>query len=91
MYATGKIELAMSPALVVPSSSLVVRDGRSYVFVLARQGDTARVRAQLVNVGRRQGHFIEIVSGVDKDVEVAESGAGFLSDGERVRIASPLT
>ncbi|HEY0680985.1 MAG TPA: efflux RND transporter periplasmic adaptor subunit [Steroidobacter sp.] len=90
MYAAGKIGLATTAALVVPSSSIVVRDGRSYAFVVARQGDTARVTAHAVKVGRRQEHFVEVVSGLAEGVDIAESGAGFLSDGDRVRIVKPL-
>jgi RND family efflux transporter MFP subunit len=90
MYATGKIGLATSPALVVPSASLVTRDGRNYVFVVAKQSDTNRVTAQLVDVGRRAGPFVEIVTGLAEGAVVAESGAGFLSDGDHVRIAKSL-
>jgi RND family efflux transporter MFP subunit len=91
MYATGTIGLAMSPALVVPSSSIVVRDGRSYAFVVDTQGDTARVSANVVKVGRRQGHLVEVISGLEEGTDIAANGAGFLSDGDRVRIARPLT
>lgn len=90
MYAAGKIGLGTSAALVVPSSSLVVRDGRSYAFAVAREGDIGRVTTRAVKVGRRQGPFVEIVSGLDEGVDIAETGAGFLSDGDRVRIATSL-
>lgn len=90
MYAAGKIALATSDALVIPSSSLVVRDGRSYAFVVAKQGDAARVSAHAVKVGRRQGHLLEVVSGLAEGMAVADKGAGFLSDGDRVRIARTL-
>lgn len=36
MYASGRIELPSSPALTVPDTSVILRDGRSYVFVLGR-------------------------------------------------------
>lgn len=90
MYATGKVGLTTSPALVVPSSSVVVRDGRSYAFVVARQCDTGRVTAHAVKAGRRQGPRVEIVSGLSEGMDVADSGAGFLADGDRVRIARPI-
>lgn len=90
MYAAGKIGLDTSPALVVPSSSIVVRDGRSYAFVFDQQGDAGRVSAHAVKVGRREGHLVEVVSGLAEGMNVADNGAGFLSDGDRVRLAKPL-
>ena len=91
MYAAGRIGLTESEALIVPSSSIVVRDGRSYAFVVARQGDTGRVSARAVNVGRREGRFVEVVSGLSEGMDVAENGAGFLADGNVVRIARSVT
>lgn len=90
MYAAGKIGLTESPALVVPSSSIVVRDGRSYAFVVDRNNDTGRVSARAVDSGRREGRLIEIVSGLSEGMDVAENGAGFLADGDLVRIAKPI-
>lgn len=90
MYAAGKIGLTQTPALVVPSSSIVVRDGRNYAFVVDRQGDTAHVSARFIKVGRREGSLVEVVSGLTQGTYVAANGAGFLSDGEHVRIASPI-
>ena len=89
MYAAGRIGLTESQALVVPSSSIVVRDGRSYAFVVERHGDTGRVNARLVDVGRREGSLVEIVSGLSEGMDVAGNGAGFLTDGDLVRIAKP--
>ncbi|MET0497747.1 MAG: efflux RND transporter periplasmic adaptor subunit [Steroidobacteraceae bacterium] len=89
MYAAGRIGLTESQALVVPSSSIVVRDGRSYAFVVTRNGDTGRINARAVNVGRREGRFVE-VSGLSEGMDVAENGAGFLADGDLVRIAKPI-
>ncbi len=85
MYADGKIELAESPALIVPGESVVVRDGRSYVFRV--NGDT--VERVAVTVGRRQGDWIEITQGVQPGEQVAVRGAGFLNDGDTVRISDP--
>ena len=89
MYAAGRIGLTESQALVVPSSSIVVRDGRSYAFVVTRNGDMGRINAHAVNVGRREGRFVE-VSGLSEGMDVAENGAGFLADGDLVRIAKPI-
>lgn len=88
MYAAGTIELSPSPALVVPAASVVIRDGRSIVFALERQigADTATIAARVVNAGRRRQGQVEILSGIDAGDRVVEQGAGFLNDGDLVRI-----
>jgi RND family efflux transporter MFP subunit len=86
MYAQGTILLPATPALVVPAASVVIRDGRSIVFgVENRAGDTARIAARVVDVGRRREGQVEIVSGVKIDELIVEQGAGFLNDGDLVR------
>lgn len=87
MYATGSVVLAESPALTVPAASVVIRDGRSYVPKL----DGDRISLQAVTVGRRQGDAVEILSGITVGDKVAERGAGFLNDGDLVRIAAAPT
>lgn len=88
MYASGTILLAPSPALVVPAGSVVIRDGRSIVFVLGPPvgADTARASQRNVTVGRRRHADAEIVSGLALDERIVEQGAGFLNDGDLVRV-----
>lgn len=88
MYAVGKIQLGQSPAVVVPASAVIVQDGGSHVFLVQRRGAVARVSSVRVVTGRKEGPDVEIVEGVGVGAEVALDGAGFLSDGERVRVAS---
>lgn len=91
MYASGHIVVSQRPALVVPATSVVIRDGRSYVFTLPGQDVgvevSAQVSAQAVTVGRRQGSEVEIVQGLVDAQRVAVQGAGFLNDGDTVRVA----
>ena len=63
MYVSGRIDLAQSPALVVPGESVVIRDGRSYVFAV--QGN--RVSQVAVTTGRRVNNQIEIIEGLDSE------------------------
>jgi RND family efflux transporter MFP subunit len=85
MYVAGSVELARTPALTVPGASLVLRDGRSYVF---RLGGDGRVQQQLVSTGRRQGNDVEILSGLAAGDRVVARGAGFLNDGDNVHVVS---
>src|SRR5690606_13489374 len=88
MYAAGTIQLAPSPALVVPASTVVIRDGRSIVFALEQQtqADLATIAARVVTVGRRRHGQVEILSGIGAGERLVEQGAGFLNDGDLVRI-----
>jgi RND family efflux transporter MFP subunit len=86
MYAEGTLLLAKTEALVVPATSIVIRDGRNYVFVLPDEGATKRVVAQAVQIGRRVGDAVEIREGLKPGARVVQQGAGFLNDGDIVRV-----
>jgi len=85
MFARGEFGLGNSGALTVPQQAVVVRDGFSYVFAI---GAGNKVSQQKVAVGRRVGDQVEILSGLKPDASVAVAGAGFLNDGDTVRIGS---
>jgi RND family efflux transporter MFP subunit len=83
MFARGEFELAQSPALTLPQSAVVLREGFAYVFRM--EGDD-RVAQAKVNLGRRVGERIEIVSGLEPVARVVTAGAGFLADGDVVKV-----
>ena len=83
MYARGEFELGASSALTVPQQSLVVRDGFNYLFKI---GADNKASQQKVEVGRRVGDQVEITQGLAADATIAISGAGFLNDGDTVRV-----
>jgi HlyD family secretion protein len=86
MFASGRLELVQARGLTLPQSAVVLRDGFSYVFKVDQRGVVARVK---VGVGRRVGERIELTQGVDEHSRVVSSGAGFLSDGDTVRVVTP--
>ncbi|MFN4117808.1 efflux RND transporter periplasmic adaptor subunit [Acidovorax sp.] len=88
MFARGDFGLGTSDALTVPQESLVVRDGFSYVFVV---GGEQRVQMRKVQTGRRVADRVEILAGLDANAAVAVRGAGFLNDGDLVRVVSGTT
>jgi RND family efflux transporter MFP subunit len=83
MFASGQFELGDSSALTVPQQALIVRDGFSYVF---RLNPNSRVSQLKVATGRRIGQRVEVVSGLAPDASVVVNGAGFLNDGDLVRV-----
>ena len=85
MFASGQFELGTSSAMTVPQQSVVVRDGFSYVFQLKPDNRVSQVKVQS---GRRLGERIEVLSGLVPGATVAVSGAGFLNEGDVVRVAT---
>lgn len=88
MFARGEFALGNSDALTVPQEALVVRDGFSYVFVV---GLEQRVQQRKVQAGRRVADRVEVLTGLDANASVAVRGAGFLNDGDLVRVAAAPT
>ncbi|MDN8286316.1 efflux RND transporter periplasmic adaptor subunit [Acinetobacter baumannii] len=87
MYVTGSIKLGDSLALTVPAKSVIIRDGYDYVLVLSENKNISKVSLRKVTVGRRQGQAIEITDGLNGSEHIVVDGAGFLSDGDVVRVA----
>lgn len=84
MFARGEFDLGSTPALTLPQAAVVVRDGFSYVY---RVNPDNRVSQVKVQTGRVVGDRIEVVNGLDPDARVVAVGAGFLNDGDLVRVA----
>jgi RND family efflux transporter MFP subunit len=82
-FANGRIEISISPAMVVPQTAIVQRDGSNYVFIMT---DAAHVERHLVHVARRQDDSAEVVDGLSADARVVKAGGAFLSDGATVRV-----
>jgi HlyD family secretion protein len=83
MFARGEFELGRASALTLPQSAVLLRDGFAYVFKVGADGKVAQTK---VGVGRRVGERIEITGGLEPNARVVATGAGFLSDGDVVRV-----
>ncbi|MFY2762781.1 efflux RND transporter periplasmic adaptor subunit [Arenimonas sp. MALMAid1274] len=85
MYAQGDLVLGNLPARTVPDQAIVERDGYRYVFVL---GEGNVVSQRRVELGVRQDGLVQVLDGLEADEQVVVEGAGFLSDGDRVRVVA---
>jgi RND family efflux transporter MFP subunit len=83
MFARGEFELGNSSALTVPQQCVVLRDGFSYVFRLNADQHVSQIKLQ---IGRRVGERVEVLAGLDPDAMLVASGAGFLNDGDLVKV-----
>ena len=82
-FARGQFDLGQSAALTVPAQSVVVRDGHNYVFVVGADNKAAQRK---VAIGRRVGERVEVLKGLKAEESVAVQGAGFLNEGDLVKV-----
>ncbi|QSI30659.1 efflux RND transporter periplasmic adaptor subunit [Variovorax sp. RKNM96] len=88
MFARGDFELGRSSAPTVPQASIVPRDGFNNVFVLQPDNRVSQIKVQ---IGRRLNDRIEITSALPEGSQVVVQGAGFLNDGDLVRVVAATT
>ncbi len=81
MFARGEFLLGARPALTLPQSALLLREGFAYVYRI----DGNKVTQTKVTVGRRLDDRVEL-AGIDAGARFVASGVGFLADGDTVRI-----
>ncbi|AXK73222.1 efflux RND transporter periplasmic adaptor subunit [Lysobacter sp. TY2-98] len=87
-YLPGRILVGNAQALVVPATAIVQRDGNPYVFTVDAKGVAHRVR---VRTGTTSNGVVEILDGLASSAQVVDQGAGFLGDGDKVRVVPAVT
>jgi HlyD family secretion protein len=94
MFARGEFEIGAAPAMTLPQSAVVVRDGFSYVMVAQKPAEAGADAALVkltqtkVSTGRRSGDRIEVTGGLKADAQVVATGVAFLADGDLVKVVS---
>ena len=83
MFVRGEFDLGQRAAMTVPSQAVTMQEAFNYVFRLEPDGS---VRQLKVTTGRRFGDRVEILDGLAPDASIASAGAGFLNDGDLVRV-----
>lgn len=82
-HARGEILLSNSSALALPESAVLARDGFPFVYTVGPDNVAHLTR---VETGARQQGLVE-VNGLGADARVVATGAGFVKDGDLVRVA----
>ncbi len=77
---------ARAEALLVPLRSVVLRPAGRVVYVI----ENGVAQQKVVQTGVRIDDKIEIIGGLDKNVQIALDGAGFLSDEAQVRVQEAI-
>ena len=85
MFARGDFLLGRSNAWTVPQSAIVPRDGFNFLMLLQPDNRVAQLK---VDTGRRVGDRVEITTKLPADAKVVVNGAGFLNDGDLVRVVA---
>lgn len=88
MFVRGDIEVSNAEVLTLPQTAVLLRDGFAYVYVLEKvsSGGTAQVRLTKLGLGQRQAERVAVTAGLSPDARVVAAGAGFLTDGDLVRV-----
>ncbi|MCR4823555.1 MAG: efflux RND transporter periplasmic adaptor subunit [Treponema sp.] len=90
----GRVKLvteSVKNAIVLPTSALVTRDGKDYVFVITspKSGKTAAVVGlKPVTKGITVDNAVEITKGLEVGDEVVIKGQTLLNDGSKVNVVS---
>lgn len=79
-YASGRINIGQSNAVIIPAASLVIKDGKTWVFRVKNM----HAEQVAVSIGRRQQNELEILAGVQAGDVLVLEGAGFLNNGDKV-------
>ncbi len=87
-YLSGRVDTGVSEVIAVPEKAVVPRDGFPTVFIVDAQS-TARPRR--IETGGKADGYVEVRKGLEAGAQVVVEGAGFLGDGDKVRVVPAST
>ncbi|MCR5724109.1 MAG: efflux RND transporter periplasmic adaptor subunit [Treponema sp.] len=92
MYARVRLVTdSVNNVIVVPSSAIITRDGKPYVFLIRDKkadGKNAKVQLQPVTVGISVDNLTEVQRGLEAGDEIIIKGQSLLNDGAAVNVVS---
>ena len=83
-YLEGRVNTGLAKVPVVPASAVVLRDGFPTVFVV----EDGVARMARIKRGSTDHGLVEVRDGLEEGAQVVTRGAGFLADGDPVRVVS---
>lgn len=83
MFASGRIDAGTQDVMTVPQSAVVYSENAPGVFVAAPDG---KARMHKVTLGDHLGKDVVIKDGLQPGDKVITTGAGFLNDGDAVKL-----
>lgn len=85
MFARAEIDAGSQPSLTIPAAAVVFRENRAGVYVLA---DDSTVRFAPITEGGRADGLVAVAAGLEAGQRVVVEGAGFLGEGDQVRVVA---
>lgn len=85
MFAKASIDVGDQPALTLPQTAVVFRNSKAGVYVIDAKN---QAHFREVGTGARVGDSVEIAQGLREGERVVVGGAGFLADGDNVRVVA---
>jgi len=82
-FAHATIDIGDRTPLAVPAASVLSREHKSFVYVVNADNT---VSTRDVKTGERVQGFAEVLSGLNQGETVVVRGAGFLKDGDLIRV-----
>jgi RND family efflux transporter MFP subunit len=90
-YLEGRIDTGRARVATVPTAAVVLRDGFATLYTVETKAGASVARAQRVRTGARSDGVVELLDGPKPDQRVVVKGAGFLADGDAVRVVQATT
>ena len=87
MFVSGELMFDEHETVAVPESSVLVKDGKPVVFTLI---DGNLVAEKPVETGLRIDGRVAILKGLEPGDKIVRAGAGFLKDGDKVRVSEGI-
>jgi RND family efflux transporter MFP subunit len=82
-FARAEIDVGSQPVIAVPESAIVYRDGKPNVLVIDQ---SKHLHQRAVQTGERAQGYVAVQSGLSLGEAVVTEGAGFLGEGDLVRV-----
>lgn len=87
-YLSGTINLGTNEALTIPTGALINRDGFNYVMKLGTDNRVIQTKVEIFDHNDYNESYMPIASGLNSTDKIVTTGAGFLSDGDLVKVVS---